>query len=120
MARRKKDFTARAAVGGERAAAASWSRAVRALAQGLFGVKKKYQPTPQEIADYYLTPREREVAYLAALGFSDTEIADALGMTFQTARAHLRNILHKMALDDPRELCEYFLRRAADDTNEQK
>ncbi len=88
---------------------------LRALAQGLFSRKSKYQPTTREIADYYLTPREREVAYLAALGFTDAEIADALGMTFQTARAHRRSVLAKMQLDDPRALCDYFLARAAHD-----
>ncbi len=110
MAQTKKDLKMRAASFTERSApAAGLTEALRALANGLFGSRKHYPPSPQEIADYYLTPREREVAYLAALGFSDTEIADALGMTFQTARAHLRSVLTKMDLDDPRELCAYFL-----------
>ena len=85
---------------------------LRALIDGLFGKKKTkarvYQPTQQEIADYYLTPREREIAYLAALDFSDKEIADALAMNFQTVRVHLRNIMHKLGVDHPRELREYF------------
>jgi DNA-binding NarL/FixJ family response regulator len=116
MARRKKEFTVRAFSGAASANSTHWTQVARALANELFGKKKPYQPSPQEIADYYLTPREREVAYLAALGFSDVEIADALGMTFQTVRAHLRSILLKMALDDPRALCDYFLQRAASDS----
>lgn len=92
-------------------------RILRALARGLFGKPEKYRPSPQEIVDYYLTPREREVAYLAALGFSDVEIADALGMTFQTARVHLHSVMTKMQVDDPRELCDYFLERSQFDSN---
>lgn len=83
---------------------------MRTLIHGLFGKKKPYQPTREQVADFYLTPREREIAYLAALGFSVQEIADALAMNFQTVRIHLRHILTKMELDDPRELREYFSR----------
>jgi DNA-binding NarL/FixJ family response regulator len=88
----------------------SISSGLRTLINGLFGTKTKYQPTRHQIAEYYLTPREREIAYLAALGFSIQEIADALGMNFQTVRVHLRNILTKMELNDPRELREFFSR----------
>lgn len=84
---------------------------LRALVNGLFGKKKTYRPGPQEIVDYYLTPREREIAYLAALDFGDKEIADALGMNFQTVRVHLRNIMTKVHVNHPRELREYFAKR---------
>src|SRR5436189_5215237 len=84
--------------------AASLSDSLRSLINALFGSKGPYQPTQQQIADYYLTPREREIAYLAALGFSVQEIADALGMNFQTVRQHLRSVLTKMQLDEVREL----------------
>jgi DNA-binding NarL/FixJ family response regulator len=112
MARKKKEFNQSAALPFDRAASsATLSDGLRALVNGLFGKKKQYLPTQQEIADYYLTPREREIAYLAALGFSHQEIADALGMNFQTVRVHLRNVLNKMQLDEARELREYFSRR---------
>lgn len=88
----------------------SLAESLRALIHGLFDTQKPYHPSQQEIADYYLTPREREIAYLAALGFSIQEIADALGLNFQTARQHLRNVLNKMELNDPRELREFFTR----------
>ena len=65
-------------------------------------------PTREEIIHYHLTPREREIAYLAALGFSDKEIADALVMNFQTVRVHLRNILTKLQLEDVQELSKHF------------
>lgn len=84
---------------------------MRGLLNTLFGELRPYVPSPREVADYHLTPREREIAYLAALGFSDKEIADALAMNFQTVRVHIRNVLNKMNLNDPRELQEYFVSR---------
>ncbi len=82
---------------------------LQGLVAKLFGASKPAEPTRQEIIDYHLTAREREIAYLAALGFSDKEIADALVMNFQTVRVHLRNILNKLQLDDLGELQHYFL-----------
>lgn len=99
------------------APATSLSATLRNLINGLFGTKGPYQPTPQQIADYYLTPREREIAYLAALGFSVQEIADALGINFQTVRQHLRSVLTKMQLDEVRELRDFISRDASDRTS---
>lgn len=90
----------------------SFTDSLRSLINGLFGAKKKYVPTQQEIAEYFLTPREREVAYLAALGFSAHEIADALGMNFQTVNVHVRNVLNKLELNNPRDLREFFAPRS--------
>ena len=81
--------------------------ALEAIIARLFGASPA-GPTRQEIIDYHLTPRERRIAYLAALGFSDKEIADALVMNFQTVRVHLRNLLDKLKLDDVQELHKYF------------
>lgn len=82
--------------------------ALQGVIAKLFGATPSATPSRQEIVDYHLTPRERATAYLAALGFSDKEIADALGLNFQTVRVHLRNALNKMRLDDVRELQRYF------------
>lgn len=113
MSRKKKKLNQSAPLLYTHAAPAdSLSASLRTLIHGLFGKPKSYQPTQQQIADYYLTPREREIAYLAALGFSHQEIADALGLNFQTVRQHLRNILSKMQLNQVRELRDYFSRDA--------
>lgn len=90
------------------AAGESFVGGLRALVHGLFGTKKPYRPSLRQVADYYLTPREREIAYLAALDFDDHAIADALGMNFQTVRVHLHNIYQKMQVEDARALREYF------------
>ena len=86
------------------------ARTLEAMISNLFGASPA-GPTRQEIIDYHLTLREREIAYLAALGFSDKEIADALMMNFQTVRVHLRNILNKLQIEDVRELRKHFTPR---------
>jgi DNA-binding NarL/FixJ family response regulator len=90
----------------------SLAEGLQSLIARLFGPKATPELTTREIIDYHLTAREREIAYLAALGFSDKEIADALVMNFQTVRVHLHNILNKMRLDDVSELQHYFSPRA--------
>ncbi|HZQ08956.1 MAG TPA: LuxR C-terminal-related transcriptional regulator [Anaerolineae bacterium] len=117
MTRKKKEYEQSAALPFDRVTTSeSLSGSLRTLVNGLFGKKKAYQPTTQQIADYYLTPREREVAYLAALGFGEKEIADALGMNFQTVHVHLRNVLNKMDVESVRALREYFLHNGENDS----
>jgi DNA-binding NarL/FixJ family response regulator len=113
MARKKKQYEQSMTLPFSGAAnSASLTDGLRDLVNGLFGKRKAYLPTQQEIADYYLTAREREIAYLAALGFTHQEIADALGMNFQTVRVHLRNVLNKMQLAEAQELRDYFAKRS--------
>ena len=47
-----------------------------------------------------LTAREREVAAQVALGASNSEIADALGITGRTVKAHLTAIFAKLGVRD--------------------
>jgi len=53
-----------------------------------------------------LTPREREVAALAAEGLSNPEIARRLGIGEQTARTHVSNVLSKLGVSSRREVAE--------------
>jgi DNA-binding NarL/FixJ family response regulator len=46
-----------------------------------------------------LTPREREVAQLAARGFTNQQIARALVITEKTAANHMQRILDKVGLN---------------------
>lgn len=53
-----------------------------------------------------LTVREREVAVLAAAGFSNEEIAGRLCLTVNTVRAHLRSVFRKLDIDRRMKLTE--------------
>ncbi len=85
-------------------------RGLGGLLSKLFGPSTS-EPTTQQLIDYHLTAREREIVYLAVLGFTDKEIADALVMNFKTVRVHLRNILNKLQVNDVGELSQYFTPR---------
>ena len=55
-------------------------------------------PTP------LLTPREKEVAALAALGLSNEEIAKELGISVKTVKAHLSLVFQKLGVKRRSEL----------------
>ena len=46
-----------------------------------------------------LTPREMDVLRLVALGWRNEYIADELGVTLNTVRAHVTNLRHKLDAD---------------------
>jgi two-component system, NarL family, response regulator NreC len=58
-----------------------------------------------------LTPREREVLYLAAQGHSNPEIAARLSISPRTAEAHRAHVLRKLGLHGQTDLVRYALRR---------
>ena len=57
-----------------------------------------------------LTPREREVAGLAAKGLSNRQIAEALVIAEGTARAHVEHILGKLGLRSRAQLAAWAVR----------
>ncbi|MGD8475295.1 MAG: response regulator transcription factor, partial [Anaerolineae bacterium] len=58
----------------------------------------------QEEALEVLTPREREVFFLASRGLKNAEIADELYLSEKTIKTHLRNIYNKLNLASKSEL----------------
>ena len=56
-----------------------------------------------------LTAIEFNVATLAAHGISNTEIADFLGITVNSVRAHMRNIFNKLGIDSRKELSGFVI-----------
>jgi two-component system nitrate/nitrite response regulator NarL len=54
-----------------------------------------------------LTDREREVLSLLAQGHSTREIAQALSISYSTARNHIQNILHKLNVHSRLEAVAY-------------
>jgi DNA-binding NarL/FixJ family response regulator len=89
-------------------------RSVRAVASGeaLFGpgvaeriMRYLAEATPStgRAAFPELTEREREVLSLLALGLSNQELADRMGISLKTARNHVSNILGRLQVADRTE-----------------
>ena len=51
-----------------------------------------------------LTPRQQQAAALACLNFTNRQIAAKLGISPQTVKAHIRNLLHRFDLHSKAEL----------------
>lgn len=60
-----------------------------------------------------LTPREREIADLAAAGRTNREIAEQLVLSTRTIEAHLRNIYGKLDIRSRVELARAIQRTTA-------
>jgi two-component system NarL family response regulator len=58
-----------------------------------------------------LSDREREIVKLLVLGEANKEIASVLGITEQTVKSHVKNILAKLQVRDRTEAVTVALRR---------
>jgi len=64
----------------------------------------------QQIAEKHLarwrslTPRQQQAAALTCLNFTNRQIAAQLGISPQTVKAHMRNLLHRFGLHSKAEL----------------
>ncbi|MEO7319455.1 MAG: response regulator transcription factor [Chthoniobacteraceae bacterium] len=65
-------------------------------------------PSPQHAEN--LTPREEEVLRLVSQGFINKEIADQLGVSFETVRQHLKNCYAKLHVRSRTEAAMKFLK----------
>jgi len=54
------------------------------------------RPISVSVEEGQLSPREREIVNLVALGYSGPEIADELGIAHDTVRTHVRNAMEKL------------------------
>ena len=59
----------------------------------------------------HLTPREVQVVGLIAQGMRNKEIAAALGISFETAQVHVKNILSKLKVQDRTAAVSVAVRR---------
>jgi DNA-binding NarL/FixJ family response regulator len=57
------------------------------------------EPRERIPVQYLLTPRELDVLRMLAQGFSNKEIASALGMSVRTVESHHANILARLSAD---------------------
>ncbi len=68
------------------------------------------EASKQEEALESLTPREREVFFLASRGLRNSEIAAELYLSEKTIKTHLRNIYNKLSLASKAELRLFAVR----------
>jgi len=54
------------------------------------------KPLPAEVPSEGLSKRENEVLALVAKGYANKEVADALGLSFETVRSYLKTIYSKL------------------------
>jgi PAS domain S-box-containing protein len=66
-----------------------------ALSTERWGRRFRREPNPED-DDASLTHREVEIVRLVALGHSSPEIADELGIAYDTVRTHVRNAMEKV------------------------
>jgi DNA-binding NarL/FixJ family response regulator len=64
----------------------------------------QHETTRREESLHALTPREREVFFLASRGLKNSEIAAELYLSEKTIKTHLRNIYNKLDLASKAEL----------------
>lgn len=78
-------------------------------------------PSPAQPAEARdeLTPREVEVLELVVEGRTNKEIAEALSITENTVKIHLRNILEKLHLQNRIQAAVYAVRRGLVDDSSQ-
>jgi DNA-binding NarL/FixJ family response regulator len=104
-----------------RAAMTTLVCAVRAVAQGQLYIQPSvmralladWLPYPawlQQSADR-LTPREVDVVYLIAQGYTNREVAKTLGLSVRTVESHRENIMTKLGLHSRAELVRYAAAR---------
>lgn len=66
-------------------------------------------PRSEDVPDNPLTSRELEILQWVSAGYTNREIADQLGISEQTVKNHLKNILQKLQLENRVQLTRYAL-----------
>ncbi len=64
--------------------------------------------------DIPLTPREFQVLKIISLGLSNQEIADSLGISIETVKEHVQNILRKLQVKDRTQAAVWAVRQGFD------
>jgi DNA-binding NarL/FixJ family response regulator len=81
-------------------------KALEALARGEVWAERRLVAEVPEKPTPVLTPKEKEVATLAALGFTNEEIAKELGISVKTVKAHLSLVFQKLGVKRHSELAQ--------------
>ncbi len=87
---------------GDRRASAAMSVRASTLAESCEGARTPALTIPVMVTP--LTPRERDIATLAAQGVSSKDIADRLFLSVRTVNNHLQNVYSKLGVGSRKEL----------------
>jgi DNA-binding CsgD family transcriptional regulator len=81
-------------------------RSIKEIAMDLLNsALSQRQAAVEQLRDWQaLTPRQREVAALVCLNYTNNQIALRLGISTDTVKTHTRNILYKLGLSRKTEL----------------
>lgn len=63
-----------------------------------------------ELTQARVTPRENQVLAHVALGLSNEEIAHSLGISVETVKEHVQNLLRKLAVADRTQAAVWAVR----------
>jgi DNA-binding NarL/FixJ family response regulator len=74
-------------------------------------VQSFQRPAPASLPTEELSPREKEVLDCLAQGFLYKEIADKLGISYETVHTYIRRIYEKLQVRTRTEAVAKFLRR---------
>lgn len=99
-------FALRSALNGTGPVAEGRLRRVTAMLKGRHHKSIPANPVPKPL----LTPRETEVLRHIALGLSNKEIANILGISVETIKEHVRNLLRKTGRSDRTQAAVWGLR----------
>ncbi|WP_328842752.1 helix-turn-helix transcriptional regulator [Streptomyces sp. NBC_00258] len=102
---------------GARAFEAAWERGRRLTGADLFDYALAAKvPAVHDAPDLPLTPREREIAELVAVGKTNKEIASTLVIAHRTVDTHVENILTKLDFKSRTQIAALFGARARPET----
>lgn len=72
---------------------------------------RQVQRDPEAVAEEKLSPREQEVLQLITEGLTNKEIGNRLGITENTVKNHLKNILAKLHLENRVQAATFALQK---------
>lgn len=72
---------------------------------------RQVQRGPEEVAEEKLSPREQEALQLITEGLTNKEIGNRLGITENTVKNHLKNILAKLHLENRVQAATFSLQK---------
>ncbi|MCS7237496.1 MAG: response regulator transcription factor [Thermoguttaceae bacterium] len=92
-----------------RAAAAGQIGATEGIFRQVMGLLSS--PAPEEDQEHGLTQREFQVLRHLALGLSNREIARSLGISIETVKEHVQNLLRKLKVSERTQAAVWAMRK---------